>query len=82
MRRQLNLHIRPQRKLIHRHTSPDRLRVLIKEPLIHLIHSREILHVGEEDVNFDRVVNMRAGCLKDRREVLETLLLWLWLIPI
>jgi hypothetical protein len=25
---------------------------------------------------------MRAGCLKDRREVLETLLLWLWLIPI
>ena len=57
MRRQLNLDIRAQRQLMHRNTRPNRLRILAENLRIYLVHSGEILHVGQKDVDFDDVVD-------------------------
>lgn len=42
---------------MHSNTSPNGLRLLGKEPIVDFIHGREVLHVGEEDVHFDGVVD-------------------------
>jgi hypothetical protein len=48
----LNLYIRPQRQLLNRHARPRRLHVAPVR-LVDFIHSREMLHVREEHVDFE-----------------------------
>ena len=76
MRRQLNLDIRAQRQLMHRNTRPNRLRILAENLRIYLVHSGEILHVGQKDVDFDDVVDGWAGGGQDGGEVREGLFLF------
>jgi hypothetical protein len=75
MRRQLNLNIRPHRQLVHRHTSPARLRLLREKGSVLLIHSSEVLHIGQEDINFDDIIDAAPGCLKNFGEIGECLFL-------
>jgi hypothetical protein len=60
---------------MHSDTSPNRLRVLAKEPLINLIHSRKVLHVSQEDVHLDHIIDVGTTGVKDGGEVLEALFL-------
>ena len=69
MRRQLNLHIRPQRQLMNGNTRPNRLRLPRKEPIIHLIHRREVLHIRQKDVNLNDIVDAASCCFEDFGEV-------------
>ena len=60
MRNTLDLHIRLHRQLMHGHTRPARLE--LPEPLlIFAVHGREIVHAGEEDADFDDVVDGGTG---------------------
>lgn len=70
----LNLHIRPQRQLLSSHTSPARLR-LTPILLVNLIHSREVLHVIEEHIHLDDVVDAGARSFEDCCQVLDALVL-------
>ena len=45
---------------------------------IDLVHVGEILHVGEEDVDFDGVVERCAGGFEDGGEVLDALVLHIY----
>ena len=57
MGRTLNLHIRPQRQLENGNTGPDRLGRAVEHLVIDGVHSREVLHVGQEDVDLDDLEN-------------------------
>lgn len=69
MSRQLNLNIRTKRQLMHRNTSPARFRLLREEGLIDLVHGGKVLHVGQENIDFDHVVDVASGCFEDLGEV-------------
>ena len=69
MSRQLNLDIGTKRQLMNSNTSPARLRLLREEGVVDLVHGGEVLHVGEEDVDFDDVFDAAACCLEHFGEV-------------
>lgn len=71
----LNLHVRPQRQLLDRHA---RSRGFYIAPVrfVDVVHGREVLHVGEEDVDFEDGVEACAGGGEDRGEVADALVLW------
>lgn len=62
---------------MHCDTSSDGLRVLAEDLLVDLVHGCKIFHVCKEDINLDRVVDVRACCFKDSGEVGEALCLCL-----
>ena len=70
----LNLHIRPQRKLLSSNTSPTRLR-LTPVLLINLVHLRKILHIIDEDVDFHDVFDCGPGGFEDGGEIFYALVL-------
>jgi hypothetical protein len=76
MGRQLNLDIRAHRQLIHRNTSPTRLRLLGEKGIVHLIHSSEVLHISQKDINLNGIIDTASGCFEDFREVGECLFLY------
>lgn len=49
---------------MHRNTSPAWLRLLLEKGLIRLIHSSIVLHVGQENVDFDNVINAASCCFE------------------
>jgi hypothetical protein len=69
MRRQLNLNIRPQRQLMHSNTRPHRLRLLGKEPIIHLIHGGEVVHIGQKDIDLNNIIDAASCGFEDLREI-------------
>ena len=72
----LNLHIRPQRQLLYRHTRSRGLHVAPIR-LVHVVHRGEMLHFGEEDVDFEDGVEAGAGGGEDGGEVADALVLLL-----
>jgi len=56
-------------------TSPARLRLLGEEGIVDLVHGGEVLHVGEEDVDFDHVVDAASCCFEDFGQVGQGLFL-------
>ena len=72
----LNLHVRPQRQLLDRHTSPRRLHIPPVR-LVHFVHSREMLHIRQENIHLEDSVDRGAGSGEDRGEVKDALVLWL-----
>lgn len=71
----LNLHISPQRQLLHGHTCSRGLHI-VPIRLVDLVHRGEMLHVGEEDVDFEDGVEAGAGGGEDGGEVADALVLW------
>ena len=59
---------------MHRHACPSRFHIP-KPLLILLVHSGEVVHGGQEDIDLDDVVDGGAGFGEDVREVDETLFL-------
>ena len=70
-----NLNIRTQRQLLHSHTRPRRLD-LAPVRLVSIVHGREVLHVGEVDVDFEDGGETASGCGEDRGQVADALVLW------
>jgi hypothetical protein len=64
-----------QRQLINSNTSPDRLGLLTEKAILDFVHSREILHVGQEDIHFNHIVNGGPSGVEDCGEVFEGLFL-------
>ena len=77
MSRQLNLNIRAKRELMHGNTSPARLWLLWEKGIVDFIHSSEVLHVGEKDVDFNDVVDTASCCFEHFGEVGQGLFLQL-----
>lgn len=71
----LNLHIRAQRQLLNRHTRPRGFHIAPVR-LVGFVHGREVLHVGEEDVDFENRVEAAAGGGEDGGEVADALVLF------
>ena len=44
--------------------------------LVDLVHGGEVVHIGEEDVDLDDVLDGGAGLLEDGRQVLDALVLF------
>lgn len=70
----LNLHIRAQRQLLHSNTSATRLDIAPVR-LVHVVHAREVLHVGQEDVDFENVLQAGFGGFEHGGEVADALVL-------
>jgi hypothetical protein len=39
--------------------------------LVDLIHSRKVLHIRQEHVDFDHIVRTETRCVEDREKILE-----------
>ena len=52
-----------------------RLWLLGEELIISLVHGGKVVHLGQEDVHLDNIVDAAAGLVEDSREVLEGLTL-------
>ena len=61
----LNLHIRPKRQLKDGHTTPRWLGIFAEPLRVHLVDGRKVLHVGDEDVDFDDFVDVGTCCFED-----------------
>ena len=71
----LNLHIRAQRQLLNSHTRPRGLDISPVR-LIGFVHGREVLHVRQENVDFENRVEAAAGGGEDGGEVADALVLF------
>lgn len=60
----LNLHIRAQRQLLDRHTRPGGLDIAPVR-LVGFVHGGEVLHVRQENVDFENRVEAAAGGRED-----------------
>ena len=71
----LNLHIRAQRQLLNSHTRPRGFHI---SPVrfVGFVHGREVLHVRQENVDFEDRVEAAAGGGEDRGEVGDALVLF------
>ena len=69
-----NLNIRAQRQLLHSHTRPRGLD-LAPVRLVSIVHGREVLHVGEEDIDLEDGGEAAAGGGEDRGQVADALVL-------
>jgi hypothetical protein len=49
---------------MHSNTSPAWLRILREKGFIRLIHGSIVLHVGQENVDFDNVVDAASCCFE------------------
>jgi hypothetical protein len=54
---------------MHCNTGPARFRLLREKGIIRLIHGSEVLHVGQENVDLDNVVDAAPCSFEDFRKV-------------
>lgn len=57
-----------------RYSRPARLHIA-PVGAVNLIHLGKVVHVGEEDIDLDDIVDVGASLLEDSTEVLDTLML-------
>lgn len=66
-----NFDVSTQRQLMHSNTSPHGLWIFGEEFSVHIIHGREIFHVGEKNVHFNHVIDAASCGGEDSTEILE-----------
>lgn len=75
----LYLDVCVERQLLHSHAGPHRLRLPREELIIRLVHDREVVHRGDEDVDLQDMLQTAPGLFEHGRDVLEDLSLCLQL---
>lgn len=69
MRGALNLNISSKRQLVNRNAGPAGFRFLVEDLSIDFVHRGKVLHVRQEDVDFDDVANAASGGIQHCAEI-------------
>jgi hypothetical protein len=69
MSRALNLNISSQGQLMNSDTSPARLRFLVEYFIIDHVDGSKVIHVRQEYVDFDDVVDAASGRIQNGAEI-------------